>query len=1514
MATSPASAAPAFLAVLRKLDASGDQGFEGFVRDCLEEHLGLRFRLMKSGPQGGADIVTDLSANQLTIAIEAKRYGAKTHLPVDALRFKIGEAVKSFPGLDLWVLATTRSITKTDTATLHNTGADHGIAVAVLDAGSTANAASNLTLLAAGAPHAVEAHLTMTAALSDYLARVKAHATYDARLRLILDPFKRLDVGYAGARVAAHRWLETAFADRASAKARLHCHGDLTAAGSTLVTRPAISAALDRWWETGPVKPLALTGAEGTGKTWSLLAWWRDQMRDHPERLPLTLFVPARATGLSGLTGPQLIARLLQERTPERSLDFWTRRLALWLAQEDGPRILLIIDGLNQQTGFTGWEQQVQPLLSDEYKGRIAVAFTCRSLYWANELSGLSALEPKAHEIEVGNFTRAELAEMLRPHHLTVEGFDAAMIGLLEVPRYCQLAIERREALKESGDITIDRLIYEDWSRRYELHGALLRTTVPDFHRFIAEQGARLNASVEDGGDHVFTRKAIVDSLSQDNAADTPSLALSINEIVESRWILPVPGSSDRFKLNTPYVPFALGLALLAEMEIAGIGAAEWLAEHIEPLRGTDRGVAILRAATTAALLRGKAGDESFLILAGEWFEQQNFGRIDVNTMERLIPAEPDRFLDLAERLWLSRRHGAHDENVFIEAFAKAALFARFREALHRRLCDWLGRYWPRHERLLANEHDASARQTLMARLAERAERWDAVAPQLQPIAVVRVRQVASSGPHDGHDQGQLALRAMGILSFLPRKPFIAAILHWAVARAISEPLKPHSAGMDWVLRLNGVDGPDTGAAIVDLAEKLIATGEPVACDAATLILDGLATSAAAALRQTLPTSTVRRWTSLPPATIDDAGFISLPLSKEVAGSLSLHPFSALQQLAYRPELRLHDDVLDALVATIDQLDPCSIMSSGMSRSGEDIDLELAIPAIARWAPEAFANFIRRVFSSATARAAPVEGVDPPADVDLALIGLVRMLGEYWPLLDAPAHAAIAAATEVQRKAALAGGETDPWLFTQVSRLAGKPASEQIRLLMADPDGPNFFSSTTQVLEPPEAADYETLRPALAGPHRAPWLGYLINVDRKDMPSGYLPLLAGFEKDEARARSRIFGVLRSSTDPVLLKAFVETGWRWSSEMETLEGANGSLALVVAARVVEVPDLLARIDPLAWGARLKDHPDDQDALDHFATFVFDALDRQIFPNGIMDGSTWFHPEEAMLLLAEQRGSDLIAALDRILARGAKHAFSFHAFPVMLAIKALMRTIPIEGARIWDALWPAYRQSSWQLDSYESLPFAAPAAALTPLCDRLLADVNTDQAFSNIVGWAIDGGREGWLMERIDRALCGETAADRACALTLVRFLDPTPAAEAAALRAGADVPSEWLSGVAEMSEAAQMRARAAFYWRERFLATNDPDQCHPSMTLFLACADARAITLFERRIAECNRDLGPMQLAIWEASEAERQRVGKKSGEGREKRLFGQDILRSTHSPWRGNPVSISDGNPSRSSE
>ncbi len=67
---------PALQDALVALRSSGETGFEGFVRDALEEVTGERFRLMKSGPQSGVDALSECG-----IGMEAKRYGASTPLP-----------------------------------------------------------------------------------------------------------------------------------------------------------------------------------------------------------------------------------------------------------------------------------------------------------------------------------------------------------------------------------------------------------------------------------------------------------------------------------------------------------------------------------------------------------------------------------------------------------------------------------------------------------------------------------------------------------------------------------------------------------------------------------------------------------------------------------------------------------------------------------------------------------------------------------------------------------------------------------------------------------------------------------------------------------------------------------------------------------------------------------------------------------------------------------------------------------------------------------------------------------------------------------------------------------------------------------------------------------------------------------------------------------------------------------------------------------------------------------------
>src|SRR4051794_30509699 len=91
------------------LHASGPDGFEGLIRDAYREVTGISLRLQKPGPQGGADVVSDGSALEISIGIEAKRYRETTSLPLDELKNKLIDAATRISNpLELWVLVASR--------------------------------------------------------------------------------------------------------------------------------------------------------------------------------------------------------------------------------------------------------------------------------------------------------------------------------------------------------------------------------------------------------------------------------------------------------------------------------------------------------------------------------------------------------------------------------------------------------------------------------------------------------------------------------------------------------------------------------------------------------------------------------------------------------------------------------------------------------------------------------------------------------------------------------------------------------------------------------------------------------------------------------------------------------------------------------------------------------------------------------------------------------------------------------------------------------------------------------------------------------------------------------------------------------------------------------------------------------------------------------------------------------------------------------------------------------------
>ena len=178
-------------AAIMGLDHSGSNGFEGLVADLLSAVTGTPFTTQKSGSQHG----TDALASTFRIGVEGKRYGESTRLPLDALKAKLIDAATSQPDLELWILATTRSIDPNDKRSLDDLGDSHGVATLVISWDVGAFLIPPLALLCAMAPQAALAHFQNDPQVARDLAGIAAEQGFDWQSQQLRDQLNRADIG-----------------------------------------------------------------------------------------------------------------------------------------------------------------------------------------------------------------------------------------------------------------------------------------------------------------------------------------------------------------------------------------------------------------------------------------------------------------------------------------------------------------------------------------------------------------------------------------------------------------------------------------------------------------------------------------------------------------------------------------------------------------------------------------------------------------------------------------------------------------------------------------------------------------------------------------------------------------------------------------------------------------------------------------------------------------------------------------------------------------------------------------------------------------------------------------------------------------------------------------------------------------------------------------------------------------------------------------------------------------------
>jgi hypothetical protein len=116
--------------IVRELEPSGPDGFEGLLAAVLTEILKVLFVLAKSGSQRGRD--GDSSLSDQAIKFEAKLYNDA--VPKNQVLSKLAEISADEQGqTDLWILGSTGPVAVQDVQTAKNFGRQMGVSVLIFD-------------------------------------------------------------------------------------------------------------------------------------------------------------------------------------------------------------------------------------------------------------------------------------------------------------------------------------------------------------------------------------------------------------------------------------------------------------------------------------------------------------------------------------------------------------------------------------------------------------------------------------------------------------------------------------------------------------------------------------------------------------------------------------------------------------------------------------------------------------------------------------------------------------------------------------------------------------------------------------------------------------------------------------------------------------------------------------------------------------------------------------------------------------------------------------------------------------------------------------------------------------------------------------------------------------------------------------------------------------------------------------------------------------------------------------
>lgn len=803
--------------VVRELDNTGDDGFEGLMAAVLTDITKTSFILAKSGSQHGKDGQSALNSG--AVSFEGKLYDKK--ITKNDVVSKIGEIIANDKGdADLWVLGSTGTVRTQDRELIEALGKRGAIATLIVDWPTPGM--PPLAALLAMATDVTASFLGLRthkaeADIRDMLDDIRKAPQYADRVRELRVALEQPSIAPAYALKRNEAYLQSAFENTRAAK---HVFGQALAPGDKnvpgVLARQALRQSLVKYVFAKPNgSSTAVLGADGNGKSWLFAQTWLNQT---PKPLSVILVpddikIPVKAAGLEKLLISSLITQTGDSET-DIARHRWRKHFDRWKQEKDPetPRLVVFMDGINQRESID-WGKVINSLnkLMADLGGKLV--FSCRTPFFKARLKR-HLLDP-LETVEVSEWTNPELEKLLTMRGTAIASLQPQVVEFLRNPRIFAVAAELFDKGQIEGftELSISRLLFEHIRMGTAPVAELI--TVDDFVKGVRRHADEIIQRLTDNKNidlNVFERPSGTGEANQ-----------SINEqlavISAGRFFEEVEGDATLYSLKDDSTPLALGLSLLSTANQArrnNLNITDALSKILDPISALDTTSEVLISALIAAVLSDDTSDDIIAPLAISFVNLQNPDEHRYEEFRALARQTPTAFLLALEGAVLAESNTANlswlTESLF-ELRKEMTCWPAITTACKR----WLSMYSPAPGRMIISQHSAGSD--------EYAEEYQKCKDKIdaKQAAFSKAEQEILNGLvlEERGDYGKLNAIAFQFLAGGPLVEFAEEFRNWCFVAAFNlSPYGPHNE-FDDMLQFNRVDWALTREAMLKAAEPL---------------------------------------------------------------------------------------------------------------------------------------------------------------------------------------------------------------------------------------------------------------------------------------------------------------------------------------------------------------------------------------------------------------------------------------------------------------------------------------------------------------------------------------------------------------------------------------------------------------------------------------------------------------------------------------------------------------------